>query len=340
MTGGTRERALVGAFVLVAGAVLFAATLMLTGGIGTSRVAHRSYFRFSGGLEAGAAVRYAGLTVGKVTGVHVDPRDSTRIEVEYAVDSSAPLRTDSLARVTSLGLLSDNYLEVAPGTPTAPIAPAGSVIPSKESFGFDDLANAVEGMLPDVQKTLKTLNTDLNGLQTTIAAANDLLGEKNRASIAGVLGNLDGALKELRPVLNTTLGNLDKMLADAQPKIAGTLTGVEGLVKKLDPTVEDLDKTVKTADQTLAHVDQTLTDNRKNIDASVASLKDLLQKSNSLVGQLNSTLDQNADNLDESLENVRLLTENLRQLTETLKRSPASIIRGINVRDRRPGGLK
>ena len=338
--GGTREKALVGLFVLVAGALLFGAALVLTGGLGTSRVPHRAYFKFSGGLEAGASVRYGGLNVGKVTRVQVDPRDTTRIEVEFAVASDAPIKTDCVARITSLGLLSDNYLEISPGTPNSPRAPSGSIVKSKETFGFDQIGDAIETMLPDVQKTLLILNADLNGLQTTINSANDLLNEKNRANVASTLSTLNGTLAELRPQLNKTLKQVDDMLTDAQPKISGTLTDVQGLTKKLDPLVDDLNKTVKTADDTLTHVDGTLTENRADIKASVQSLRQVLEKSTALVGQLDAMLNQNSGNIDETLDNVRLATENLRQLTETLKASPTSIIRGTGVKDRKPGGLK
>lgn len=336
----TREKALVGVFVLVAGALLFGAALALTGGIGVSRVTHFAYFKFSGGLEPGAAVRYGGLNIGKVTKVRVNPKDSTRIEIEFAVDPETPIKTDSVARVTALGLLSDNYLEVSPGTRQANRAPAGSVVASKESVGIDDLTDAIQSMLPDVQKTLKNLNTDLDGLQITIASANDLLNTGNRANVAGTLKTLNVALAEMRPVLNRTLKSLDGMLTDAQPKIAGTLTDVQGLTKKLDPLVDELNKTVKSTNETVGHLDGTLTENRGDIRESVASLKDVLAKATVLVGQLNATLGQNSENIDDTLDNVRMATENLRQLTDTLKTSPSSIIRGTGAKDRKPGGGK
>jgi len=338
--GSTREKALVGLFVIVAGVLLFAAAMVLTGGIGASRVPHRTYFKFSGGLESGAAVRFGGLNVGKVTHVRVDPSDTTRIEVEFSVDADTPIRTDSIAKVSALGLLSDNYLEVSPGTLRAARVPAGSIIQSKEQFGLDQIGDAFQALLPDVQKTLKLLDTDLDGLQTTINQANDLLNDSNRANVAGTLKNLNGTLAELRPELNKTLKQVNDMLADAQPKISTTLTDVQGLTKKLDPLVDDLNKTVKTANDTLTHVDSTLGENRPDIRSSVESLRKVLEQSTLLVGQLNATLNQNTDNLDETLDNVRLATENLRQLTDMLKTSPASIIRGSGIKDRTPGGSR
>ena len=337
---GTREKALVGAFVLVAAALLFGVALALTGGIGGSRVPHIAYFGFSGGLESGAPVRYAGLNIGKVTRVHVDPSNTTRIEIDFAVDPDAPIKTDSVARVSSMGLLSDNFLEVSTGTQSSARAAPGSVVKSKEAFGFDQIGDAVQAMLPDSQAALKSLNVDLDSLHTTITDANDMLNETNRANLAGTLSNLNGTLADLRPQLNKTLKSVDDMLADTQPKLSATLTNVQGLTTKMDPLLDNLTRTVDTANSTLTHVDSTVGENRENIKASVESLRQVLEKATVLVGQLNSTLNQNSDNLDETLDNVRLATENLRQFTDTLKTSPTSIIRGTGVKDRKPGGAK
>ncbi|MGH9594609.1 MAG: hypothetical protein ACRD5L_16075 [Bryobacteraceae bacterium] len=59
-----------------------------------------------------------------------------------------------------------------------------------------------------------------------------------------------------------------------------------------------------------------------------------------LVDRLNSTVLQNSDNIDKTLENIRMSAENLRILTDTLKTSPASIIRGVHMKDHKPGGGK
>jgi phospholipid/cholesterol/gamma-HCH transport system substrate-binding protein len=336
---GTREKALVGLFVLVAGAVLFGVTMALTGGLGAASVPHSTFFKFSGSLESGTAVRYGGLSIGKVTHVHVDPSDTSRIEIDFAVAPDAPIKTDSIARVSSLGLLSDSFLEISPGTTSAPRAAPGSVVQSKEAFGFDEIGDAVQAMLPDTQAVLKNLNGDLGNLHTTIDEANDLLNEKNRKNLEATLSTLNGALAELRPELNKTLKSVDEMLADAQPKLSTTLTELQGLTTRLQPLLDNLDKTIGTANGTLGHVDDALAENRGDVRASVEALRKVLENATVTVGQLNSTLNQNSDNIDETLDNVRLATENLRELTDTLKTSPTAIIRGTGVKDRKPGGV-
>jgi len=89
-----------------------------------SSIPHRLYLKFSGGVQPGTPVRYGGLRVGTVQSVRVDPGDSTRIEIDLIVDREAPIKTDSVARLSSLGLLSDYYIEISTGTPQAASAGA------------------------------------------------------------------------------------------------------------------------------------------------------------------------------------------------------------------------
>src|SRR5215469_15951709 len=137
------EQVWVGLFVLVAAALLIGTVLSVTGTFSRGNIPHRSYFKFAGGLEPGAAVRYGGMKAGSVQSIRVDPDDSTRIEVDFTVGRDIPLKTDSVAKISSLGPLGDNYVELTTGTRQAPRAPPGSVVRSGESFSFSDLGDMV-----------------------------------------------------------------------------------------------------------------------------------------------------------------------------------------------------
>jgi phospholipid/cholesterol/gamma-HCH transport system substrate-binding protein len=337
---GMRERTLVGLFVLIAGGLLFGTMIVISGGMGGATVPHRAYFKFAGGVQPGAPVRYGGMAVGKVQRVRVDPGNTTRIEIELAVNRDAPLKTDSVAKISTLGPLTDNYIEISTGSEHAALAQPGSTLLSAEAFGLPQLGDAAQAMLPDVQKALQKLNQSLDGLQVTITRANDVLNDRNRANIGGSLNNLDHLTAEVRPKVTESLDNLNGLLADARPKVSTSLTNVQELTAKLGPLLNDLKTTTTRANETLAHVDATLMENRSDIRASVAGLRDTVAKSTGLLNELNQTLDQNSANIDDLLNNIRMTTENLRTLTETLKQSPASLIRGIKVADRKPGEIR
>ncbi|HUO31186.1 MAG TPA: MlaD family protein [Bryobacteraceae bacterium] len=329
-----RERTLVGLFVLVAVGLLVGAMLAISGGVATSTVKHRTFFKFAGGVQAGAPVRYGGMTVGRVTRVRVDPSNSTRIEIQLAVDHDTPVKTDSVAKISTLGPLTDNYIEITTGTENAPLAPPGSVLQSTEAFGLPQLGDAAQAMLPDIHNAIAKLNQNLDGLTITIARANDLLNDHNRAAISGSLGNLNHLVADARPKVAESLNNLNGLLNDTRPKVTASLTNTQEITKtlnaKLGPLLDQLQTTTARANETLSHVDATLVENRPDIRAVVVNLRDTL-------AQLNQTLDQNSPNIDELLDNIRMATENLRALTETLRQAPASLIRGIKVKERKPG---
>src|SRR5437016_7387098 len=141
-----RERTLVGLFVLLAGGLLLGAMVVISGGLGGATVPHRAYFRFAGGVQAGALVRYGGMLVGKVQRVRVDPGNSTRIEIDVTVRRDAPLKTDSVAKISALGPLPDNYIEITTGSEHAPLIGPGSALPSAQAFGLPQLGDAAQPM--------------------------------------------------------------------------------------------------------------------------------------------------------------------------------------------------
>src|SRR5215471_27999 len=156
----TRERVWVGIFVVIASALLAVTAVAVWGGIGRTGISHRVYFKFSGGVQPGTAVRYGGLRVGSVRRVQIDPNDSTRIEVNFAVDPGTPLKTDSVARLSSLGPLSDYYVEISTGSPQASLAPPDTVLNSVESVGLVQMGDTIQILIPQVKETLGKLTMD------------------------------------------------------------------------------------------------------------------------------------------------------------------------------------
>jgi phospholipid/cholesterol/gamma-HCH transport system substrate-binding protein len=313
------EQVWVGLFVLVAAALLIGTVLSVAGTFRRGNIPHRAYFKFAGGLEPGAAVRFGGMKAGSVQAVRVDPDDSTRIEVDFNVARDIPLKTDSIAKIASLSALGDNYVELTPGTRQAAAAAPGSVVSSTESTSFSDLGGMVGELQPMMQQVLQNLNQRLNELQVTMARANDLLSDQNRSNISAALGNANS------------------MLAESRPKVSATLTNVQIASAQMRPLLDDLKKTMAQANDALGHIDAVVLENRQDLRSSVAELRQTLLTASSVMDQLERTLDYNADNIDQTLENVQVTTQHLKDLTETLKRRPYTLIRADRPREHKPG---
>src|SRR5881296_4469449 len=133
-----REQAMVGIFVLVAGAVLVFTVFAITGAFGGAAATYRAYFPFAGGLEPGASVRYAGgPKVGRVEKLQLDPKNPSRIEITFSVKSGLPVKTDSHVKIMSLSPLGDNHLEIVPGTEKAGLAPDGAQLTADNYVDFN-----------------------------------------------------------------------------------------------------------------------------------------------------------------------------------------------------------
>ena len=212
-----REQALVGIFVLIAAALLIGTILAVSGTFSSGGVPHHTYFKSAGGLVPGAMVRYGGMEAGKVDAVHVDPNDSTRIEVDFRVRPGIPVKTDSVAKISALGALSDNYVEIGTGTRNGQLAPPGSELKSAETLGIGDLGDIIGSLTPIANQMMQTLNQRLIELQVTMARVNDLLNDRNRANISGSVGNLNAMLAEDRPKSISKLNQRAGCQCEARP---------------------------------------------------------------------------------------------------------------------------
>jgi phospholipid/cholesterol/gamma-HCH transport system substrate-binding protein len=334
-----RERMWVGLFVIVAATVLLLTAIAIWGGYGRFGVSHRAYFKFSGGVQPGTPVRYGGMRVGAVRQVRIDPDDSTRIEVEIVVDRGTPLKVNSIAKIASLGPLSDSYIEVSTGTADAALLEPDTVMNSTESLGLAQLGDTIQSLLPQIHQVLDKLTLTLDGLQATLARGDDLMNDRNRSNLAQALAGANDLLNDRnRSNLSQSLDNLNQMVSESRPKIAAGLTGVTDAAAKLTALLDDIKKTSVRADEVLSSLDTLVTENRQDVRSAVTELRAVLKNSAETLDQLQYIMTQNSANVYDILENLRSSAVNLRNTTETIKSSPSALIRGINAKDRKPGG--
>jgi phospholipid/cholesterol/gamma-HCH transport system substrate-binding protein len=321
MTQSKREQAMVGLFVLIASALLLG-TVIALGGFSSRRVkSFHTFFPFAGGIEEGTAVRYSGgPKIGRVEKVGIDPQNPSRIEVTFSVDADLPVKTDSRVKIMSMTPLSDNHLEVLPGTAQAGIAPTESVLPSDAYVDLNSLMAQIQNLTPQAQQLLQELNGRVVELKETIVRVNGLLSAENRSNLSAVLSDSRGLIQENRPQVKSTLEHLND---------------VSG---RLQPVLDDLRKTSAKANDALEHVDALIGENRPDIHQAVLDLRKSLTTVTTLTGRLDQTVDVNSENIDQVLENLREVTENLKEFTDMIKARPNLLLRSSPPPEHKPGG--
>jgi phospholipid/cholesterol/gamma-HCH transport system substrate-binding protein len=315
-----KEQAVVGLFVIVAVLLLIVAIFMMAGRLNSGNISYHTYFKNAGGLQAGSQVRYAGgPVIGHVDSVASDPHDSTRMKVDFDMRPDIPVKTDSIAEITSVSPLGDNFLGIRPGTAVAPRAPAGSTLRSVEYSSFADIAELVAQLGPSANRLIDNLNGRTSQLQLTLDRVNDVLNDRNRANISDTLANVNGMLDEDRPQIHSSLQHINESSA------------------KLGPLIDDFRKTSAQANQALDHLDATVSENRPDLHKSIQELRKSLSSAQSLTDQLDRTMNANAENLDEIIDSLQQATDNLNEFTDTIKTRPYTLLRSSGVKPRKPG---
>lgn len=124
----------VGALTLAvaAGFFLYASQ---TAGIGraTGDYALTASFRSAQGIDLGTDVRLAGVRVGAVTAMKLNP-ETFRADMEFAIDDAVEVPEDSSVAISSEGLLGGNFVEIIPG---------GSPFPLEPGMAFEDTQGAL-----------------------------------------------------------------------------------------------------------------------------------------------------------------------------------------------------
>jgi phospholipid/cholesterol/gamma-HCH transport system substrate-binding protein len=115
------------AVVLVAGGfLLYAAQATGYGGPADGMRLNAS-FRSIEGVSLGTDVRLAGVKIGTVTDMELDPQ-SYRASTELTVTGDVPVPDDSSAVVSSEGLLGGTFIEIVPGGSMTMLADGGEII--------------------------------------------------------------------------------------------------------------------------------------------------------------------------------------------------------------------
>lgn len=291
----------VGAFILASAVILATTVYFVTKAeFGGKQAPYRMYLHYAGGVQAGTAVLFGGISAGKVTSVQPDRADPTRIEILLTVKPGTPLNAASIAKLGSVNLLGNPVVSITTGSNDAARLPPGTVIPSQETVSMDDMQRKVVGLADSAQSTLVAVKTDLNTLtgdaRQVLANINTVTGRTNQKHVAQILANTDSMTTQFSSKMGPTLDNVNATVSNAN----GTITALR------DPMQADL-----------------------------VELRRTLEEIHGVAGNLQSILAVNSDNIAYSLENIRTATDNLNDMTQSVKERPWSLVRIRQPEDRK-----
>lgn len=139
MSENTTE-VLVGGVVLGAalGFLLYAGQLTGLADSGDDVAEYSASFRSAQGVSVGTDVRLAGVKVGSVTALELDPA-TYRASAKFMLNQDIALPDDSAVIIASEGLLGGSFVEILPGGSMFNLEPGTEILDTQGSVSLIDL---------------------------------------------------------------------------------------------------------------------------------------------------------------------------------------------------------
>jgi len=307
----------VGAFVLTIVFLALVAVLWL-GRFQLSTQYSRYDIYFTGtvtGLAPGAPVNYAGIRVGRVAAIRLNPENVEQIQVEVEVEAGTVIKADAVAGIDTNLLSGVSTIQITGGTNEAPILTAEKGQPYPVIQSVRSRLERVYSRLPRLLDRLIELTDSLNSV----------VDEHNRKALAATLDNLRDS--------SGSLVDATKGIPEVTDEAKNTLKEAKITLKAATAFIENVDKSYISRDglkdqlaATLAdfdHLAKGLIDTNRSLQATIQDarpgVRDLSQRT---VGQLNDLINE-----------ARQLVSGLSRLASQIERDPTKFIYG----DRREG---
>jgi phospholipid/cholesterol/gamma-HCH transport system substrate-binding protein len=260
---------------------------------GTEHKRYEIYFDGSvGGLSEGSNVRYLGVVVGRVTRIGIDQRDPRRVRVVADIEADAPIKGDTVARLSLQGVTGLLYINLKPRDPgSIPPKPVESlkfpVIPSEQSQ-FDVLVSSLPDVVAKAGEALNRINAMLSdeniaavtkSFEFTEKATSDLPMTINEAramflELRSAATEIEAAAKGLREFAGP--GGVE--LRAASTRLREAADSVARSAARLDQLVDDNAGNVsRFAGEGLAEFEQLMRETREAVQSFDALTRSLQQ---------------------------------------------------------------
>lgn len=90
------------------------------------------------GLRSGADVEMAGVHIGTVAAISLDPEFGIAI-VKMQIENRVPLSVDTIASVKTSGLIGDKYIKLTPGGATDKLKNGDSITETESAIDIEEL---------------------------------------------------------------------------------------------------------------------------------------------------------------------------------------------------------
>lgn len=143
----------------------------------------RTLFNYAEGIKPDSIVKLSGIEIGRVENIKFIYAPETKVELTLLLNKSARVHDDSIAFISTSGIVGDAFLGLTPGSSDRPFAKNGDMIMSEDPVEMRKLMKKADAIADNLDKTLvefKELASGLNGVV-----------KDNKTKIDAILANLE-----------------------------------------------------------------------------------------------------------------------------------------------------
>src|SRR3990167_7930692 len=178
------------------GILLFAFSIFLIGGErGILRPQYNLFVTFPNiyGLDIGAAVRLAGLDVGRVKNIYfAEDLAKTYVLVELEIDKRMQdrIREDSVASIQTMGLLGDKYIAVSVGSKDFPLLKPNGYLISETPGDIAQFLDKGGQILENMVDITNSLSRVLGQIETGPGTLHEVIYRSKGSDTEKLMSNL------------------------------------------------------------------------------------------------------------------------------------------------------
>jgi phospholipid/cholesterol/gamma-HCH transport system substrate-binding protein len=332
---------------------MLAATLLFFGSVATLaglkfwNPKDRYFVHFTesvSGLEVGSTVKMSGVRVGQVEKYHIDKGKTSTVVVTLALEPGTPVKVDTRAQMTAIGITGLKFIELTGGTPTAPLLKPNrktSTIKSDISVlhtltgKASDIAQKMEGVLNNLlvltNEGNRTRIEELLGSVNRLAGAwADLAGGDNPKRVRRILGNVDRTTAMLQRAAHT----MNIMATENRQRVSGALQAAEGAARSIARSVQGL-----RPQATLTEINKTAKAVRDRVEdpaisKTVASLNRAASRMASISEEMSTVVRRRDRQLATILAQIDTAARDLKAFARAIRDRPSLLLRGQTRRER------
>ncbi len=240
-------------------------------------------------LKSGQKVRIAGVPVGAVSGVKLNP-DNT-IDVAFGLDRRYTVYSSTRAVIRYENLVGDRYLEITSGPGELRKLPPGSTINAQHTQPALDLDALLGGLRPvlkglDADKVNTVSSAVIELLQGQGGALSNVLADTSAFSSA--LGQRDQLIGDVINNLNTVLKAVDARSAQFSASVDQLQQLISGLAKNKD----DIAGAIPPLASTTTDLTELLQNSRRPLQGILENTRPLATELDNRKAEVNNDIEQ------------------------------------------------